>query len=276
MTALAVEELVPGVWAAVRADHRALVAEGPGGVVCVGTHGPDTPALAAAIAARARGPVAALVYPLDHLDHAGGGGALAPAQVVAHELCARLVAARAAPGQLAVSRTVGGRGEELELAGLRVSLLHPGPSQGTGNLAVHLPEAGVLYVVGPRADARYGLFADVHVEHVARSWRALAGLGARIVAPGRGPLLGRDGLERARRYVEALQHAAQKAFATGVPVWSLPAVEEEALDRLQGEFGDLDGFREHVGLTALRFVHHYLMGGWGPEDTARPELLLER
>ena len=63
------------------------------------------------------------------------------------------------------------------------------------------------------------------------------------------------------------------AFATGVPVWSLAAVREEAIDRLAGEFGDLDGFREHVGLTALRVIHHYLMGGWGLEDTTRPDLL---
>jgi hypothetical protein len=65
----------------------------------------------------------------------------------------------------------------------------------------------------------------------------------------------------------------QKAFALGVPVWSPAAVREEAIDRLAGEFGDLDGFLDHIGLTALRVVHHYLMGGWGLEDTARPELL---
>lgn len=45
-------------------------------------------------------------------------------------------------------------------------------------------------------------------------------------------------------------------------------------DALRDEWGDLDGFEEHVGLGALRLVHHYLMFGWGIEDTQHPELLL--
>ena len=43
---------------------------------------------------------------------------------------------------------------------------------------------------------------------------------------------------------------------------------------LGDRFGDLDGFDEHAGLTAIRIVHHYLMGGWGLEDTPTPGVLL--
>jgi hypothetical protein len=172
-----------------------------------------------------------------------------------------------------VTRTVEGEGELLDLDGVRARLVYPGPSQGTGNVAVHLPEHDLLYVTGPRSDARYGLFADVHLEHVTRSWRRLLALEPRVVVAGRGPALPPEGFSRACRYIEAVQFAMQKAFALGVPVWSPAAVREEAIDRLAGEFGDLDGFLDHIGLTALRVVHHYLMGGWGLEDTARPELL---
>jgi hypothetical protein len=276
MTQLETQEVAPGVWSVFDGRVRALVAKGAESVVCVGTlsDARAARALAATIADLADGkPVGALVCAIDHLDQAGNGRELQPASVVAHELCARVVRGRGAAGQPAVDRIVRGDGEALDLDGVRVALVYPGPSQGTGNVAVHLTEHDLLYVTGPRADARYGLFADVHVEHVARSWRRLAALEPRVVVAGRGPALDPDGLERAYRYLEALQFAMQKAFATGVPVWSLAAVREEAIERLAGDFGDLDGFREHVGLTALRVIHHYLMGGWGLEDGTRPELL---
>ena len=276
MTDLVVEPVVRRVWSVFDGRARVLVAEGAGSVVCVNTlsDADAARALASTIADLAPGkPVGALVYTIDHLDQSGNGGELQPAEVVAHELCARVVRGRRSAGQPVVTRTIHGEGEELELDGVRVALVYPGPSQGTGNLAVELLDHGVLYVTGPRADARYGLFADVHVEHVARSWRRLLAREPRVVVAGRGPALDREGFERACRYIEAVQFAMQKAFASGVPVWSLAAVREEAVDRLAGEFADLDGFREHVGLTALRVIHHYLMGGWGLEDTARPELL---
>ena len=276
MRELAVDQVAPGVWTAFDGRARTLVAEGVESVVCVNTlsDADSARALASVIADVTRGkPVGALVYAIDHLDQAGNGRELRPAEVVAHELCARVVRGRGSVGQSAVTRTVRGSGEVLDLDGVHAALVYPGPSQGTGNLAVHLPALDLLYLTGPRADARYGMFADVHVEHVAHSWRQLVALAPRVVVAGRGPILDTEGLARACRYVEALQFAMQKAFASGVPVWSLAAVREEALDRLTGDFGDLDGFREHVGLTALRVIHHYLMGGWGLEDGARPELL---
>jgi hypothetical protein len=276
MRELSIDQVAPGVWTAFDGRARALVAEGAESVVCINTlsDAAAARALASTIVDVAPGkPVGTLVYAIDHLDQAGNGRELQPADVVAHELCARVVRGRGAARQPAVTRSVQGDGQVLDLDGVRTALVYPGPSQGTGNLAVHLPEHDLLYVTGPRADARYGLFADVHVEHVAHSWRQLVALAPRVVVAGRGPALDPEGLERACRYVEALQFAMQKAFSSGVPVWSLAAVREEALDRLAGDFGDLDGFPEHVGLTALRVIHHYLMGGWGLEDTARPELL---
>ena len=42
----------------------------------------------------------------------------------------------------------------------------------------------------------------------------------------------------------------------------------------QPDFGDLDGYDQHIGLTSIRIVHHYLMGGWGLEDTPSAGLLL--
>ena len=44
--------------------------------------------------------------------------------------------------------------------------------------------------------------------------------------------------------------------------------------QLRGQFGDLEGFDDHIGQMSIRIVHHYLMGGWGLEDTPEPGILL--
>ena len=59
-----------------------------------------------------------------------------------------------------------------------------------------------------------------------------------------------------------------------VPIWVHDAMAGYVKGALGEEFGDLDGFDEHAGLTAIRVVHHYLMGGWGLEDTPTPGILL--
>jgi hypothetical protein len=46
-------------------------------------------------------------------------------------------------------------------------------------------------------------------------------------------------------------------------VWVLGAVTRYVNQLLQSRFGRLDGFDMHVGLSAFRIIHHYLMGGQG-------------
>ena len=75
-------------------------------------------------------------------------------------------------------------------------------------------------------------------------------------------------------FIEAVQEEAQRAFAEFVPIWMLDAMQGYVSSKLQDRFGDLDGFQEHIGLIAVRIVHHYLMGGWGLEDTPSPDILL--
>ncbi len=82
------------------------------------------------------------------------------------------------------------------------------------------------------------------------------------------------GLKRAADYLDALCDAAQRAFADGVPIWVYEAMEPYVRGLLEAEYGMLEGFADHVGIAAIRVVHYYLMGGWGLEDTATPELIL--
>jgi hypothetical protein len=275
---VSVEEVAEGLWSAAAGDYRVAFAEGAEGVVAFNTL--DTPgaarALREAIEATLPGkPIRTLVQTIDHLDHTGYGEELAPgAEVHGHELTARMIAGRGASGQSAIDRPLAGAGEARTLDGVAVELRYPGPTQGSGNLAVHFPERRVLFLVGPRADARYGLFADVHFSHYARAVRSLLDLEFDVVVPGRGALMDRAGLERSLEYVETMQLVTQEAFAQGLPVWIMPVLEGYAKGRLADRFGDLEGFDDHVGIGAIRVVHHYLMGGWGLEDTHEPERIL--
>jgi glyoxylase-like metal-dependent hydrolase (beta-lactamase superfamily II) len=272
------EQLADGVFTVTAGDHRALFVASDQGVVALNSFG-STDATRAYLEAiesvgGRRAPDAAIAT-TDHLDHSGNTAGLGQhVEVVAHELCAAVMERRSAPGQRRADRLIRGDGEELELRGVRFELLYPGPTQGTGNLAVHLPEWRVLFLAGPRADARYGLLPDFHLRHVTRIWRELAGLDVDIVVPARGPLMTTAQLARAADYIEGVKAAAQQAFAEGVPIWVIQQMEPFVAERLRDRFGELDGFDRHIGITSIRVVHHYLMGGWGMEDTATPEALM--
>lgn len=277
---LEVEPLAPGLWTVSGGGYRTLFAEGDEGVVALNTFG--TPAGAAAyrqaVESAAPGkPIHTLVCTIDHLDHAGFSANLAPnAQVVAHELTAEVISGRGADGQLPATKTVGREGDTLELDGVPLRLIYPGPTQGTGNLAVYFPDHRVLFMVGPQADARYGLFPDFHIEHYVASVRSLFDLDFDTFVPGRYGLMRPEDLRKACDYFEAIQVATQEAFAVGVPVWDIDLLSAFVAPALKDRFGDLDGFHRHLPIGALRIVHHYLMGGWGLEDTAMPELVYTR
>jgi glyoxylase-like metal-dependent hydrolase (beta-lactamase superfamily II) len=261
------EEVADGVFTVAFDDHRTMFTGG----VAVNSFGTDQ-AVRAYLEAIGR-PVDHVIATIDHLDHSGRTGMLG-APVIAHELCARVMERRGAPGQRPADRVVAGGGEELDVGGVRVRLAYRGPTQGTGGLAVHLPEQRVLFLAGPRADARYGLLPDFHLRHVTRIWRELAELDVDVVVPARGGLMTRGGLVRAADYIDAIKVAAQEAFAEGVPIWVIEAMEPFVAERLRERFGDLEGFDRHIGIASIRVVHHYLMGGWGMEDTRAPEALL--
>jgi glyoxylase-like metal-dependent hydrolase (beta-lactamase superfamily II) len=260
------EEIADGVFTVAADDHRAMFVGG----VAINSFGSD--ARARAYAEAIGRPVEFVIATIDHLDHTGRTAALG-GPVLAHELCAAVMQRRGALAQRPADRVVRGAGEELELSGVPMRLLYPGPTQGTGNLAVQLPEQRVLFLAGPRADARYGMLPDFHLRHVTRLWRELAALDVDVVVPARGAVMAPDQLVRAADYVDAIKVAAQEAFAEGVPIWVIEAMEPFVAERLRDRFGDLDGFDRHIGIASIRVVHHYLMGGWGMEDTSNPQAL---
>ena len=95
-----------------------------------------------------------------------------------------------------------------------------------------------------------------------------------VFVPGRYGLTDRAGFEKGCDYIEAVQIESQNAFAEFVPIWAFEPMKGYVINKLGERFADLEGFEDHVGQTALRIVHHYLMGGWGLEDTPEPSVLL--
>ncbi len=259
--------------------RRTLFFEGDAGIVAFDTFG--TPGAARAYAAAMRDAipgkaVKTVIYTHDHLDHAGFAGDLAPAaEIIADEMCARVIALRGASGQLVPTRRLSGERHEMEIDGLRFTLLNPGPTHGTGNLSAWFSDARLLFssdTILP--NARYGLLPDYHLCNFVRFMRGFLELDWEVFVPGRYEVADRERFAKGCDFIEAVQEESQRAFAEFVPIWVMDAMQGYVGGKLADRFGDLDGFDEHIGLTSLRIVHHYLMGGWGLEDTPEGGLVL--
>lgn len=265
-----VRELDAGLWTAAANGYRTVFADGDDGVIAWDTLA--TPGAAVAYCRAIGRPISTVVYSNDHLDRSGWASELAPeAERVAHEWCAAVVALRGADGQLPVTRTVAGAGEELGPA----RLVFPGLTSATGNLASYFPEQRVLYAPDTvLPNARYSFMPDWHVRNYSASLRSLLALDFDTFVPGRYGVMTRAEFERGIDFLDAVHEAAQLAFAESVAVWLFDAIDAYVKERL-ASWSELDGFDEHVGLMAFRIAHHYLTGGWSMEDTAagRPQFV---
>ena len=169
-----------------------------------------------------------------------------------------------------------GAENRINVDGVDLVLLNPGPTHGSGNLAAWFAEEKLLFSSDTiLANARYGLMPDIHLANFVRFMRGLPGPGLGQV---RARALRVDGPGRVQpRPVitsRRCRDACQQAFVEFVPIWAYEPMRGYVMNKLADRFGDLDGFADHVGLTAIRIVHHYLMGGWSLEDTPEPGYLL--
>ena len=276
---MAVQQLSGRLWTVSDGTCRTLFIKGEEGVVAFDTFG--TPGRARAYA-RAINDVLpgreinTVIYSHDHLDHAGFAADLAPgAGIIADEMCAKVIRLRAAEGQLQPTRVLSGTEHRVNVDGVDLVLLNPGPTHGSGNLAAWFAEEKLLFSSDTiLANARYGLLPDIHLANFVRFLRGFLALDWDTFVPGRYGLTDRAGFRRGCDYIEAVQAACQQAFVEFVPIWAYEPMRSYVLNRLADRFGDLEGFADHVGLTAIRVVHHYLMGGWSLEDTPEPGYLL--
>jgi glyoxylase-like metal-dependent hydrolase (beta-lactamase superfamily II) len=276
---LALEQLSERIWTVCDGERRSLFLEGEQGVVAFDTLGTPGAARAygRAIASAVPGkPVHTVIYTHDHLDHAGYAADLAPeAEIIADEMCAKVIRLRRAKGQRLPTRELRGTRHQMTIDGLEFTLLNPGPTHGTGNLSAWFAKEKLLFssdTILP--NARYGFMPDYHIWNFVRFMRGFLQLDWQIFVPGRFEVTDRSRFERGCDFIEAVQQESQRAFAEFVPIWVMDAMQGYVGGKLAERFADLDGFHEHIGMISLRIVHHYLMGGWSLEDTPAPGLLL--
>ncbi len=273
------EQLSDRLWTISDGKYRTIIIEADRSVVAFDTFG--TPARARAYAAEIARlfpakHVSTIIYSHDHLDHAGFAADFAPdAAIVADEMTAKVVSMRAADGQLPVTQALSGAENKVSYDGAEFVLLNRGPVHGTGHLSAWFEEEKLFFssdTILP--NARYGLMPDYHIANFVKIMRSYLDLGFERFVPGRYEVTDRNRFEQGCDYIEAMQIACQAAFHSFVPIWVHDAMAGFVQNELGERFGHLDGFQEHSGQTAIRIVHHYLMGGWGLEDTPEPAILL--
>lgn len=277
--AIGVQQLSARLWTATDDRIRTLFLEGRESVIAFDTFGTPGRARAyrKAIANAIPGkPIGTVIYTHDHLDHAGYAADLASdAEIIADAMCGKVIGLRAARGQRVPTRALTGAENTLSIDGVELTLLNPGPTHGTGHLTAYFAPERLLFssdTILP--NARYSFMPDYHIWNFVRFMRGFLPLEWDRFVPGRFEITDRARFEHGCDYIEAQQEASQRAFAEFVPIWVLDAMTGYVAPRLAPRFGDLDGFNDHVGLTAMRIVHHYLMGGYSLEDTPTPGYVL--
>lgn len=274
-----IEKLSDRLYSVSDGQVRTIFVVGDSGVIAWDTFGTPGRARAyrKAIEATLPGkPINTIIYSHDHLDHAGFAADFAPdAEIIADELCAKVIKCRGAEGQLQPTRVLTGDRNEINVDGVDLVLLNPGPTHGSGNIAAYFAEEGVLFSSDTvLANAKYGFMPDYHFANFVPFMRGFLELEWDRFVPGRYEMSDRAGFERGVSLIEAVMVACQQAFANFVPIWMYEPMKGFVGGNLGEQFGDLDGFDDHIGQMSIRVVHHYLMGGWGLEDTPEPSVLL--
>jgi len=274
-----VQNLSDRIWTISDGSCRTIFVEADSSVIAFDTFGTPGRARAckkAIVETIVDKPVKTLIYSHDHMDHCGFAADLAPdAEIIADEVCAKVIKLRQAEGQLQPHRILSGPKNEMAIDGVNFCLLNPGPTHGSGHLSAWFRDDGILFSSDTiLANAKYGFLPDYHLCNFVRFMRGFLELEWLTFVPGRYDLTDRAGFENGCDYIEAVQIETQNAFAECVPIWAFEPLKDYVMNKLRDRFGDLEGFEEHVGQTSIRVVHHYLMGGWGLEDTPAPAVLL--
>ncbi|MFQ5660753.1 MAG: MBL fold metallo-hydrolase [Gammaproteobacteria bacterium] len=266
------------LWTITDGNCRTLFIEADNSVIAYDTFG--TPGRArvyqrAIEAAIPDKPVKTIIYTHDHLDHSGYAADLAAdAEIIADVICAKVIKLRKAEGQLQPTRIISGRENRMNIDGVEFTLLNPGPTHGSGNISSYFPEEKLLFSSDTiLANAKYGFMPDYHIRNFVQFMRGFLDLEWETFVPGRFELTDRGGFKKSCDLVAAVQEESQHAFAEFVPIWAYEPMQEYVSNKLAGRFGNMDGFNEHVGQMAIRIVHHYLMGGWGLEDTREARIM---
>jgi len=104
---------------------------------------------------------------------------------------------------------------DLDLDGIHAELVYVGPAHTQGDVIVHLPEQGVVFV----GDVLFRLCTPIGWEGTFAKWTEaldrLIALQPDVIVPGHGPLCGVEGPREMRAYLQYVRAEAQRGFDAG-------------------------------------------------------------
>jgi len=262
------------VWTASEGIYRTIFIEGDSGIIAFDTFYTPGAANSYRQAIKRVFPlkdIQTIVYSHDHLDHTGYAIDLAPeANVIAHERCAEVIAARKSDGQAPATETWSGERKAFEIDGVSFELIYPGQTHGNGNVAAYLPDNGLLFMVDTVIPGVcYTFIPDWHLSSYVPTMRRLLELdGWDRFVPGHFWPVDRAGFAQNLDYYDRLAEAGQQALIDGVDSDDYDEVKAYAEEKLRSEFGYLFRFHEYIGMNLMRYMLHYRTGGWGLEDNS--------
>ncbi|GAA4071228.1 MBL fold metallo-hydrolase [Streptomyces hundungensis] len=127
------------------------------------------------------------------------------------------------------TRTFTGR-EEVKVGTTLVELLDLGPGHSAGDVAVHVPEEGVLFAGDAIFSAMHMVVWSGSLNECVRSCQAILDTGAKVIVPGHGPVLDRSGVTGFRDYLTRVGYSASRHATAGIPL-------AEAAQRIYVEHG---------------------------------------
>ena len=223
-----VEKLSDSIWTISDGTCRTVFLEADSSVIAFDTFG--TPGRARAYKkaiseAIPDKPVKTIIYSHDHMDHSGFAEDLAPdAEIIADEMCAKVIKLRQAEGQLLPSRILSGAKNDMVIDGANFTLLNPGPTHGSGNISAWFGDDEILFSSDTiLANAKYGFVPDYHLCNFVKFMRGFLELEWLTFVPGRYEITDRAGFEKGCDYIEAVQIETQNAFADLSGIASLMA-----------------------------------------------------
>jgi glyoxylase-like metal-dependent hydrolase (beta-lactamase superfamily II) len=141
---------------------------------------------------------------------------------------------------------------DLELGGLKVTLLYFGPSHSDNLIHVHVPQDNVLISIDAARNSLFPDLRDMDVHGMLVGLKALSKLdNADIVLPGHGGVLGQDNFMRTHDFLQTLHDRVLEQMIAGR---SLPEIRRSVR---MDEFRDLGGLERALD-TNIVTMYDYL------------------
>lgn len=264
------------IWSVSEGIYRTIFLKGQKGVVAFDTL--TTPGTARAYAGAVgrvypNNPIHTIIYSHDHLDHTGYAADMAPdANIIAHDLCDKVVRARHSEGQLPATEVFSGERQSYSIDGNDFELIYPGPTHGDGNIAAYFPQSKVLFMVDTVIPGvGYTFFPDWHFTPYVAAMKRLLSLDWDVFVPGHFWITDRKGFIESLDYYDRMADVAQQAIFDGLDPHDWTEVTKYTNQNLAGEFGELFRFGEYCAMNLSRYMQQYLTGGWGIEGNMQQD-----